>query len=95
MRAYMPPPHRRFVAALEAGPDIGAFVDAHHTPALAAAYNGCIDALTEFRKQHMEIAVRYITMQSPERGEAKGTGGTSFALLLGTAKRETRERRME
>ena len=69
MRGYMPPPHRKFVEALEAGPDVHAFVQAHtpSQPALAEAYNTCIDLLTTFRKQHMEIAVRYITKQASRR----------------------------
>lgn len=96
MRDYMPPPHRRFVEALEAGPDVGAFVQARAVgePALVAAYNECIEWLTAFRRQHMEIAVRYITMQAPGPDAAKGTGGTSFAQLLGAAKRETYSRKL-
>lgn len=96
MRGYMPPPHRKFVEALEAGPDVRAFVQAHtpSTPALAEAYNTCISLLTQFRKQHMEIAVRYITKQMPGTEEAKGTGGTSLAQFLGATRQETRAQRI-
>jgi indoleamine 2,3-dioxygenase len=94
MRHYMPPPHRRFVEALEAGPDVAAFVQAQGQPELTEAYNTCIDLLTQFRKQHMEIAVRYITKQAPSNEEAKGTGGTSLAQFLGATRQQTRERRV-
>jgi indoleamine 2,3-dioxygenase len=96
MRRYMPPTHRRFVETLEHGPDIRAFVSARQTdaPALADHYNRCIEHLSDFRKKHMEIAVRYITMQAPNPQAATGTGGTNFHRFLGTTKRETRERRL-
>lgn len=95
MRAYMPAPHRRFLGVLDAGPDARAYVESRErdVPALKHSYNRCIDALDDFRKKHMEIAVRYITMQSP-RQEDRGTGGTSFTAFLGAAKRETREHRV-
>ena len=97
MRGYMPPPHRKFVEVLEAGPDMRAFVQTHtpSQPALAEAYNACIGLLTNFRKQHMEIAVRYITKQMPDNEEAKGTGGTSLAQFLGATRQETRERHIQ
>jgi indoleamine 2,3-dioxygenase len=96
MRHYMPPAHRRFVEALEAGPDAHAFVQARadSAPALAAAYNRCVEGLADFRRKHMEIAVRYITMQATSPAEAMGTGGTSIARFLGTARQETRESRI-
>jgi indoleamine 2,3-dioxygenase len=57
---------------------------------LLESYNRCIERLTLFRRQHMEIAVRYITMQAPGPDKAVGTGGTSFTHFLGAAKHATR-----
>lgn len=95
MRGYMPAPHRRFLSALDAGPDAHAYVAGREgdLPELKHSYNRCIDALDHFRKLHMEIAVRYITLQSPKRDD-RGTGGTSFTAFLGAAKRETRDSRL-
>jgi indoleamine 2,3-dioxygenase len=92
MRQYMPPKHRAFVEALEGGPDVRAFVIARRpsAPNVADAYDRCIHALTDFRRKHMEIAVRYITMQSPRPAEALGTGGTSPARFLGAAREDTK-----
>jgi len=96
MRHYMPPAHKRFIETLENGPNVRAFVHAHLStdPYLAEQYNSCIDALSTFRKKHMEIAVRYIMMQSPEQDDNKGTGGASFTAFLGIARRETRDCRL-
>ena len=97
MRAYMPPAHRRFIEALERGSDVAAFVHANRVavPVLAEGYNRCIDLLTDFRRKHMEIATRYITMQAPKPEVALGTGGTNFAHFLDAAKRETKDTRVQ
>jgi indoleamine 2,3-dioxygenase len=57
-------------------------------------FNSCIELLTDFRKKHMEIAIRYITMQAPKGVEAKGTGGTNITQMLGAARQQTREHRI-
>jgi indoleamine 2,3-dioxygenase len=96
MRDYMPPAHRAFVVQLERGPDVRAFVlaNAESHPELMDIYNRCIDALTDFRRKHMEIAVRYITQQAPKAEQALGTGGTSLAKFLGTTRDETRQSKL-
>jgi indoleamine 2,3-dioxygenase len=97
MRDYMPPLHRRFVEELAAGASLYDYVQRHQqeTPALAQAFNACIDALDNIRKAHMQIAVRYILHQSPE-GEkgGLGTGGTSFVPFLSRARKETIQRKV-
>lgn len=93
MRKYMPPAHRRFVEAIEAGPSIRDFVLAH--PALHEAYNACVQTLTQFRKGHLEIAVRYISHQAASPDEVKGTGGTSFVPFLSQARKETQQQVIE
>ncbi len=96
MRAYMPPNHRRFLSALESCPSVHQFVGARgdQYPILVEAYNSCIHRLAEFRRHHMEMAARYITMQGSEGREDIGTGGTSVSTFLGAARRETREYRV-
>ncbi len=96
MRAYMPPPHRHFLEALDAGPDVRAHVRQRQgdAPQLADSYNRCIDLLDAFRYVHVKIAVEYITRQAPRPEEAKGTGGTPLTTFLGATKRETRAHRL-
>lgn len=91
MRRYMPPPHRQFIEALEAGPSVHQYVVAQgaSTPALTDQYNLCIDLLSAFRKQHLEITVRYIKQQAQPDAEALGTGGTDFVPFLSEARKET------
>jgi len=96
MRAYMPPPHRRFLEALDAGPDVRAFVRERlaDAPQLSERYNRCIDLLDAFRRAHLKIAVDYITHRAARPEEAKGTGGTDLTTFLGATKRETRAHRL-
>ena len=91
MRNYMPPAHRRFIEAIEAGPSVRGFVEARTTshPVLCDLYNDTLQALDAFRKKHIEISVRYILHQAPDEAEAVGTGGTSFVPFLSKARRET------
>jgi indoleamine 2,3-dioxygenase len=93
MRRYMPPPHRQFIESLEAGPSLRHIIltQRDHHPALYERYNDCVQRLDQFRKAHLEIAVRYILHQTPDREAVKGTGGTSFVPFLSQARRETRE----
>ncbi|MFB4275474.1 hypothetical protein ACBJ59_09270 [Nonomuraea sp. MTCD27] len=93
MRAYMPGPHRRFLADLEAGPSVRDHVERHRAarPRLSEAYNAAVAALARLRALHIGITGRYI--QRFERGEqAKGTGGSDFADFLRRAREETVER---
>ncbi|MCB0018593.1 MAG: hypothetical protein KDE09_12445 [Anaerolineales bacterium] len=96
MRDYMPPAHRRFIAALGEGPSLHDFAQRRDASVpLKRIFNECIDQLEKFRQAHMEIAVRYILHQSPQ-GEAGavGTGGTSFVPFLSEARKETKARRL-
>lgn len=96
MRRYMPPAHRAFLEALQRGPSVRQCVLAHRQshPGLIERFDACINALDRFRKDHMEMAIHYITHQAADPDSAKGTGGTPFARFLGTARRETREARL-
>jgi len=93
MRRYMPPAHRGFIEALDDGPALRQFVlDRRQVaPALCDLYNACIRALDNFRKKHMELAVRYISRQAPGAEETEGTGGANFAPFLSKVRKETKE----
>jgi indoleamine 2,3-dioxygenase len=94
MRAYMPRPHRRFLADLEAGPSIADHVMAYRIerPQLGDAYTACVRALTDLRAQHLGLTGRYISRFERGTGAAKGTGGTDFVRLLIQARAETAAR---
>jgi indoleamine 2,3-dioxygenase len=91
MRSYMPPPHRKFIEALESGPSLRQFVINLKLdyPVLCTLYNDCIQTLENFRKKHMQIAAWYIAGQAPNH--QKGTGGTDFTHLLKEVRRDTAE----
>lgn len=101
MRAYMPPRHRAFVAALEAR------VDALQRPLLYAyardrkarnpdlwkAFCVCVDLLAQFREIHIGYAERYIFRQHQSHASnptAVGTGGTPFMPYLNKHLEETK-----
>ncbi|OLB80000.1 MAG: hypothetical protein AUI14_08645 [Actinobacteria bacterium 13_2_20CM_2_71_6] len=94
MRAYMPLPHRRFLADLEAGPSVYDYVAARRSdrPQLADAYAACVRAMSDLRAQHLGITGRYIGRFERGAGGTKGTGGTDFVRLLTQARDETRAR---
>ncbi len=86
LREYMPPADRDFVAALEAGPSVRAWVlqnKAAH-PSLREAYNEAIEQLRQFRALHIEFAAMYIIKPAAkgEKNAAVGTGGTPFTVYL-------------
>jgi indoleamine 2,3-dioxygenase len=94
MRDYMPPAHRAFIAAVEAGASVRDYVLAHREqmPTLSANYNAAVEGLERFRSTHLEYAHSYIIKQS--RGGARnpnsvGTGGTPFGPYLKKHRDET------
>ncbi len=95
MRHYMPPKHRRFVEDLAKGLSIYDFVQANKakSPQLGEIFNQCIDELDEFRRAHMEVAVRYVLKQGKNGNDGLGTGGTSFVPFLSEARKETKAKR--
>lgn len=92
MRDYMPPPHRRFIQALESGPSLQEQVleNQRSYPALVARFNTCVQLLDSFRQTHLEYSVRFISRQAADEESALGTGGTAFVPLLSQARKETR-----
>lgn len=100
MRDYMPPRHRGFIEAVEAGPSVRDYVMQHHKedPALREQYNAAVDGIERFRSTHLEYAHTYIIKQSQAGGHNPndvGTGGTPFAPYLKKHRDETRQHRIK
>lgn len=100
MRDYMPPKHRAFIEAIEAGPSIRQFVLRYREtfPRLREAYNAAIDGVAQFRATHLEYAHNYIVKQSkggPHNPRDVGTGGTPLVAYLSKHREETRAHRIE
>jgi len=93
MRTYMPPRHRGFLEAVEAGPSTRDFVLANATNAeLKKVYDECVDWVEKFRTKHLEYAVSYIAKQAqidPSNPSQVGTGGTPFVKYLTKHRDET------
>ncbi|MBI2359361.1 MAG: hypothetical protein HYV04_10755 [Deltaproteobacteria bacterium] len=100
MRNYMPPKHRAFIDAVEAGPSIRNYVLERRATSLSLrdAYNAAVDSLRRFRSTHLEYADRYIFRQR-QRGAlnpvAVGTGGTPFMPYLRKHRDETSKHRIK
>jgi len=93
MRQYMPPQHRWFLEATEAGPSTQDFVAANSAhPGLQDIYDSCVRWVEKFRTKHLEYAVSYIANQAqrdPANPSQIGTGGTPFVQYLTKHRDET------
>ena len=93
MRTYMPPKHKFFLEAVEAGPSTRDFVLAQTTNVeLKKIYDECVDWVEKFRTKHLEYAVSYIAKQAqtdPSNPAQVGTGGTPFVKYLTKHRDET------
>ena len=90
MRDYMPPGHRAFLAASEAGPQLARFCSGR--PALAELRDACLHWLEVFRTTHLGFAASYIHEQaagSDANPSDVGTGGTPFMDYLRKHRDET------
>jgi len=99
MRTYMPPKHRSFIAAVEAGPSVRGYVIQRHKkhPALREHYNAAVDGVERFRSTHLEYAHNYIVKQNRAEDHNPahvGTGGTPFAPYLKKHRDETARHRI-
>jgi indoleamine 2,3-dioxygenase len=86
MKAYMPKPHREFIADMKHA-CIREFVVANaNNTTLAEAYNECLRQVLAFRKLHLHYATTYIAnkVKNPV-----GTGGTIFMDWLSQLVQET------
>ncbi|RMG20650.1 MAG: hypothetical protein D6730_19390, partial [Bacteroidetes bacterium] len=85
MQPYMPPAHARFIRFLAQGPDLAAVCSS--SPRLRQARQACVQALMDFRNEHLKIVAQYIL--GPSGGQALGTGGTSPAQFLKQLRNDT------
>ena len=88
VRAYMPEPHRAFIAGLDG---VAVRAAAGRSAALREAYNACIEAAAAFRRFHLTLAATYIAAKIED---PKGTGGTDFMRWLKHMTRETEAQRL-
>lgn len=99
MRQYMPPQHRWFLEATEAGPSTRDFVTANSAEAgLVDVYDQCVHWVEKFRTKHLEYAVSYIANQAqkdPANPSQVGTGGTPFVQYLTKHRDETGQHAMK
>ncbi|MGA5195274.1 hypothetical protein [Streptomyces exfoliatus] len=96
MRAYMPPGHRRFLTALEAGPSVRDHIVARNDDEkLRGRYNDAVDVLDTFRRSHMGLTVRYLSKQAGPEGVGYGTGGTDFVHFLHDTRLEASAHRID
>ncbi len=94
MRDYMPPKHRQFIEALEAGPSIRQFVteEMRSDKELGDVYNECVHWIELFRTKHLEYATNYVFKQhelTASNPATVGTGGTPFIPYLQKHRDET------
>lgn len=100
MRDYMPPEHRKFIEAVEAGPSVRGYVQrlAKAHPALRDAYNAAVEGIELFRSTHLTYARNYIMKQSLRGAHNPvdvGTGGTPFMPYLKKHRDETGRHRIK
>lgn len=88
LRSDMPPGHRRFVAAVEAGPSLRAYA-AGRDDRVRAAYNECVDRLVALRERHLDAVKRYLG-----DGVETGTGGIPYGRFLAAFVDDTRDARL-
>lgn len=68
MRNYMPREHRQFLVDLEQVANIRDFVLEENDQELTEAYDGALMALRDFRSKHIQIVMRYISLQARKGG---------------------------
>lgn len=81
MHAYMPGPHRRFLAHVAGVANVRDFVTARRADrALTTAFDACLAMLRAFRDKHIQMVTRYIVLKSresrtaPQRAPTATTG---------------------
>lgn len=92
MRNYMPKEHREFLEMLEEFSITRKYVVEHAEDSeLTLAYDNCIKQLRDFRSKHIQVVMRYISLQSRKQNSGVGlamskgdvgTGGTELMPFL-------------
>ena len=89
MRNYMPRGHAAYIEHLESSPPLVQSTRSHN--GCRRALVACIEALAEFRKDHLKMVGRYVMAQSSHAGPGHtGTGGTDPMPFLRQVTRGTR-----
>ncbi|XP_072043825.1 indoleamine 2,3-dioxygenase 1-like [Amphiura filiformis] len=83
-RGYMPPSHRDFIIALWHGPSIKTYVQSGKNKELQQLYNGCLEALTQFRSCHIQMVVRYLIIFAGKREDNPKFPNAGSHLRQGT-----------
>jgi indoleamine 2,3-dioxygenase len=91
MKAYMPRPHREFIAEMGTA-GIRNYVLRSESKSLAEAYNTCLRQVLAFRKLHLHYATTYIAQKVKN---PLGTGGTVFMDWLDRLATETEAQLVE
>lgn len=90
MRDYMPPKHVEFLKFLEFKSKLKSYCNQNKS--LEKPFQECMDALLEFRNEHLKIAAEYIMGQKPKSQEdIKGTGGTNPMVFLKGLRDKTKQ----
>lgn len=95
LHIYRPPAHRRFIDDTRAASRLRGFVEQSGDHGLTEAYNKIIQAMADFRTQHLEYAASYINKQNRAASGNDtdvGTGGTPFMRYLKKHRDETSAR---
>ena len=88
LRDYMPREHRDFLTAVKNGPSIREYVKASDQIELKQLYNACVNAVLNFRSEHIKLVTSYIIIPATQsKGDHKslddqGTGGTAIMPFL-------------
>ena len=96
MKMYMPRKHRNFLDHISKYPSARQYILENCDEDLRKQYNLTIEALTLFRKKHIEIVTRFIVTPSNKYTEEnkslqkKGTGGTVFMKFLKRVRDDTK-----
>ena len=87
MKAYMPKPHREFIAGIDAD-RIRSYVSSSGNGSLTGIYNECLRGLAAFRTLHLGMAHSFVAsrVENPI-----GTGGTEFMHWLEQLRNETEQ----
>lgn len=88
MRHYMPPAHKQLVEEIKKRSKVRHFVKASGNPDLTKAFDECVKALKDMRSYHLQMVVKYVTIQSNMKTKydkfndvaKKGTGGQNSPL---------------
>ena len=91
MRNYMPRRHAAYIRHLETSPSLVESTRSHDR--CRHALESCVEALAEFRKDHLKMVGRYVMAQSSDAGPGHtGTGGTDPMTFLRHVAQGTRVR---